>query len=152
MGREKAIGEHYIIDIEEIKRIEYPDSAETGGLCPCVGIAILNKKSKVGYLAHYILLHDFSESILDQAISECSSLSDLEVAIAGNILDPREQECEEDEALVRGYAAKTMKILTVEKGVKNVQNFLVNEPSDDYSFALYIFTKEGKIRVEKEID
>jgi hypothetical protein len=53
----------------------------TAHLGPCIGISIYNKKSKVGFLGHFISELDDSDSLFREAISK--DVSDLEVFLTG---------------------------------------------------------------------
>ncbi|MDO8660547.1 MAG: hypothetical protein Q7K43_01535 [Candidatus Woesearchaeota archaeon] len=84
-------GEYYDIDSEsEPKIVQHPDKIETGGIATCMGVGILNHRTRKGYLGHYFNFDTSSEALVNRAIKEAQNMGDLEVALAGNIPLSRE--------------------------------------------------------------
>jgi len=133
-------------------RITYPDRAETGGVGPCIALGILNKSSRVGYLAHYDPLHDFSDSILDQALAEAESPHDLDVVVAGNVPPLPEElsegEIYEEELCIHRDYTETAVAQIRSKSISVVRYYLINEPGLA-SYEMIVDTETG-IQVKKE--
>jgi len=150
-------GEYYEVEVGgKPMVVEYPDKVETGGISGCMGVGILNHKTKKGYLGHYIAEDKTSESLINRAIHEAQDISDLEVALAGNI--PLN---EEDVKLSGGDFYDTLKShrehgkwaleMVKSKGidVKNIKNNLQIFPTED-SYGVFIDTELGIMQVKKE--
>jgi len=156
-------GNIHIVEVDDFTRVCYPDKAETGGISPCIGLGILNRKNRMGYLKHaypYVYekkVGDF-ELFLDQAIIEAEDINDLEIALAGNIPLP-EEEFENASNFQRQLEAhrhynRLLINMIKAKGIKNknIQNHLAEKPNPDYSYVMCVDTEEAKIEVKLEHD
>lgn len=155
-SREYQPPERYEISSGEQKKVQYPDKVITQGVATCHAIGILNPKKGLGYLGHFYNWDTLGESLLNRAISEATTPADLEIAIAGNIPQSRE-----DVASYRGDFQKVLEDyrqhgrwlsdLLNAKGIdpKNIKNVLIDNPTDD-SYEMEVDTETGKITITKE--
>ncbi|MFH1503274.1 MAG: hypothetical protein ABIE36_01300 [Candidatus Diapherotrites archaeon] len=150
-------GEYYEVEVGgKPKVVEYPDKVETGGISGCMGVGILNHKTKKGYLGHYIAEDKTSKSLINRAIHEAQNISDLEVALAGNI--PLNKEAAKDSEgdfddrlkICRAHGKWAFEMVKL-KGIniKNIKNYLQKNPSED-SYEIFIDTELGIMEVNKE--
>ena len=147
-------GEWYQIDSVEPKLVQYPDKIETGGIDTCMGVGILNHRTRKGYLGHYVSGDTSSEDLVDRAISEAQNVGDLEVALAGNSPQSKEEVAvyngnfeeilESDRAHGR-WALQMVK----SKGITRIQNYLEENPNED-SYEMIVDTEQRKIEVNRE--
>lgn len=76
----------YEVELGESKRIKYPDSAFAEGGSTCLLVGIVNKKMKIGYLAHFTNWTNEFGKLLDQAISDADNKpGDITLSICGNV-------------------------------------------------------------------
>src|SRR3989344_1238513 len=148
-------GEWYEIIIgDEPRLVLHPDKIETGGIATCMGVGILNNRTRTGYLGHYIFWDTSSEALVDRAINEAKKVGDLEVALAGNFPHSREDVASYDgnfeEVLesCRAYGRWALQMVK-SKGITRIQNFLEESPSED-SYEMIVDTEQRKIEVIKE--
>ena len=81
----KNVGRYYEAEGGIINIVHYPDEIEIYGMGPCIGIGILNKKSRTGYVGHFIPQDKINvKLVVDRALAEAEQVSDLEIALAGN--------------------------------------------------------------------
>lgn len=77
------------VGMGEIKKTDGKnEGCSTVGLGPCLGIAIINKRTKVVYLAHHDGTTNYAKMIRDAA-KEALSPDDLQVALAGGEIAER---------------------------------------------------------------
>ncbi|MGM5484532.1 MAG: hypothetical protein ACQEP1_01525 [Nanobdellota archaeon] len=75
--------EDYEIGADETAEVYPPDMAWTGGIDTCLGVGIVNDKK--GYLGHFYGGEEYrAYELIDRAIEESGSISDLEVVLVGN--------------------------------------------------------------------
>lgn len=149
-------GEYYDIDTgAEPGIVEYPNKLETGGISTCTGVAILNHKTKKGYLGHYIPQDTSSEYLIDRAIKESSNINDLEVMVAGNLPLSRNDVLEfgydfdEVSELSNKHGRWTIEMIK-SKGIKlkKIKSYLQETPGE-YYYNMTVDTEVKKIEIEK---
>lgn len=149
------VGEFYeIASGDDPKVVQYPDKVETGGVATCMAIGILNHKTRKGYLGHFFNWDTSSESLVDRVIREAKNTGDLEVALAGNIPQSREDvksyggNYEEVLESYRAHGRWTLQMVR-SKGIRKIQNYLQDDSSED-SYEMIIDTEQSRIDVRKE--
>jgi len=88
----KAEGRLEEIGMFETIRTELPNACLTTGMGPCMGLAIVNRRTNTVYLGHYAgqKVGDY-EPLIDQAVREAASPTDLQaIMIAGQIASPKD--------------------------------------------------------------
>jgi hypothetical protein len=134
--------------------IGYPDMAFTDSLGPCLGIGLLNKTSKKGYLQH-IYFGDNYKKVIEQAISEAERPEELELVLAGNVPTPKSEifdvsdveDFRKDESNQRKNLLKYLDYLEIPKN--NIRTYLPAKPSDNV-YKITVNTNKMKIYVEKK--
>jgi hypothetical protein len=79
---------------EEI-RVETPDQCMTGAICTCLGIAVINVRTKTAYLMHHYgrEIGTNDRAFLERTLKEAADPADLRVALVGNLLlEPRRED------------------------------------------------------------
>ena len=148
-------GEYHDVGVGEAKRAAYPDKIETNGITSCLGIGILNKKDRIGYLGHYVNGVSSPESLIDRAVDEAHDIGDLEVALAGNIPLSREslegdvKSFEEALEAYRKHGRWALQMVR-SKGIKegNIRVWFGENPLDNYYFSMTVDTEKNTIKIE----
>ena len=90
-NKSKKIREHIIVDQTQIGEISSPGLISSGGLGPCIAIAIYDSARKQGYMMHESNAHvnnklpDFLDLVLTK-----SKIENLIVRVAGGEIDANE--------------------------------------------------------------
>ena len=150
-------GKFYEADMgKEFIVVKYPDKAETGGISTCMGVGVLNHKTKKGYLGHYIIYDKTSESLINRSVNEAQDMGDLEVVLVGNIplSEEESKHLEEDfKGSLESHRehGKWALEMIKSKGInlKNIQNYLQNYPCAD-SYEMIVDTEKVTIKVKEE--
>lgn len=72
------------VDMMETLRSEFPKACYVGGAEPCLGLAVINRKTNVVYLGHYAGQQPGQyDELIEQAVKEAATPEDLHVLIAG---------------------------------------------------------------------
>jgi len=79
------------VDMFSETRTEFPNACCTTGLGPCLGIAVINKRTRVVHLGHFVAVDEefFGNQITNlvaKARSESESLSELQVVLTGMVV------------------------------------------------------------------
>jgi len=150
-------GEYHHVGMEEAKRVAYPDKLDTLGVASCLGIGILNKKERIGYLGHYCGCDGDFTSLIDQAVREAGKISDLEVAVVG-LTRATEEECKRFGADFKVYLEmerEDMELLMAalkSKGIKkkNIRTYFSKKAVENYSYSIFIDTETCTMKVKLE--
>ena len=149
--------EIYEVDMDDDNPlvINYPDIGVTDALGPCIGVALLNKISRRGYLDH-VETGNYRK-VIDLALSEAGKPGELELVLAGNVplleediirIDTVEN-FRNDEKRIRKNLMDYINICGIPKN--NVRTYFPNNPSL-ISYKMIVDTKKSKIDVEREED
>jgi hypothetical protein len=129
------------VDMFTKLRAEYPNACHTGGLGPCLGIAVINRRTGVVYVGHFVgadeeFFENQVKGIVNDAQSESSNLSELQVVLAGM--------SDSDEYVVNG--AKRVDHVLSSVGFSNAQ-IMDRRPKkpDDAVYDLLVDTKTKKV-------
>ena len=147
-------GKGYVVEMGSWKKVGFPDSAITRGIGSCLGIAILNKDEKIGYLGHFIgYPEEEVEFIADLAIKEAGNPGKLEVIVAGNMPVSLEGEdiwinIEFGNRAEIDYNAWLRRMLR-ERGIKNLFEYLLVYPVN-FSYEMEVDTEKLLVDVREE--
>ena len=142
---------HYHVGMNGYKKVTYPDYVDTDGIGPCIGIGIFNIKTKNAYLAHFLPMTKDLLKVLDEAVEEASSPSDLELVVAGNTsLDDQTlidlgEDLQKHRYNLKSYS-EWIRTEIKNRGLRIKKDYL-KENYLDGSFSISIDTKKSKLVV-----
>ena len=162
-------GKYFEVDANDQTIVEFPDKAEPCGIGPCVGVGIMNRKFKRGYLGHFLSSTTDPEILIDLALIEARKPNQLEVILVGNnpTLFQLEEDCtleddyfstneiheyEELSALVTKEHEDWLKKMVYSKGIprKNITLRISANPKIT-AYGLLVDTESGKITIKEEL-
>jgi hypothetical protein len=90
------------------------DYISSGGLGPCIGIGILNKRKRTGYMLHYTDFknEDKLETVLYKIIQHLEDKNSLKIYVTGSSFsesDDDAERCEENRNYVKSALLSTFK-------------------------------------------
>ena len=117
----------------------------TGGMNPCIGIAIYNPKKKCGYLIHdpHIIQNNKLEKMLVDIIKDLGDKDLLKIRVAGNSIMSGEEKNNIDEMLSnRPYVLETLSKFF------NENQYEINWAENNTGTTLTLNTKTGEFLIE----
>ncbi|MFH1637362.1 MAG: hypothetical protein ABIB71_02980 [Candidatus Woesearchaeota archaeon] len=153
--------EDIVVGMGDYAKVDCPDNAHVEGVAPCIGFAIYDTEKKFAYVGH--LIPDATvtlEEAVKKAVEECSSVSNLKVAVVGNVIETRgeylgrvDEEGDTYEKYVENANQTTSKIreILAKSGIDKKRIRAKVGRSDVDSYDLHVSTREGTISIEEVI-
>ncbi len=140
------------LDLDEIAYVPPEMVVDTGGLGPCLGIFVYDRRGRQAYGAHFVgVSHQTErlEGMVDDAIAEFGNVGDLEVYATGNSED---EDSMEEHDFIEGYLPELLerkgfsseKVYFRSTPTRTVTNLVLNTDTGDVSVGVTRYSSEGE--------